>query len=53
MTEIHPDQANNSQQKDSFKNGKIYFTKQAERKFFFILTLAMLVWGILTKIEMF
>ena len=33
-----------------FAEGKLYFDKKTERTVFFILTLAMLLWGILTKI---
>jgi hypothetical protein len=32
-----------------YENGRFYFTKQAERSFYFILTLIMLVAGILYK----
>lgn len=32
------------------EKGRIYFSKDTERKVFFALTLAMLVWGIFTKI---
>jgi hypothetical protein len=35
------------------KNGKIYFSKKAERKFFFVLTLIMLLWGVFTKLGLF
>jgi hypothetical protein len=31
------------------ENGRVYFSKQTERKVFFILTLAMLAWGVLSK----
>ncbi|MFH1138119.1 MAG: hypothetical protein V1816_18770 [Pseudomonadota bacterium] len=31
-------------------DGKIYFDKKSERNVFFVLTLAMLLWGILTKV---
>jgi hypothetical protein len=32
-----------------YENGRFYFTKMAERKFYFVLTLIMLVAGILYK----
>lgn len=32
-----------------YKDGRFYFTKEAERSFYFILTLIMLVAGILYK----
>ena len=35
------------------KPGRIYFTKQTERKVFFILTLLMLVYGIFAKMGYF
>jgi hypothetical protein len=28
------------------ENGKTYFSKQTERRIFFFMTLAMLVWGV-------
>lgn len=36
-----------------FENGMLYFTKQAERKFFFIMTLVMLLAGVLAKAGLF
>lgn len=32
-----------------YKDGRFYFTKEAERSFYFVLTLIMLVAGILYK----
>ena len=32
------------------KDGKLYFSKALERKLFFVLTLAMMLLGLLTKI---
>ena len=32
-----------------YKNGKIYYSKDAEKKLFFILTIMMLLAGILVK----
>ncbi len=36
-----------------YKNGKIYFSKETERKFFFILTVIMLLVGFFAKIGLF
>ena len=36
-----------------YENGKIYFSREVERKFFFILTLIMLFAGLLVKIGLF
>lgn len=36
-----------------YKEGKFYFTKEAERTFFFILTIIMLTAGILFKLGIF
>ena len=48
-------QENSENQKKSFcyKDGRFYFTKQAERSFFFVLTLIMLVAGVLYKTGIF
>lgn len=32
------------------EKGVIYFSKQTERRIFFVLTLLMLIWGIVDKI---
>ncbi len=32
-----------------YENGRVYFTKETERAFYFVLTLVMLVAGILYK----
>ena len=32
-----------------YSKGVTYFTKKTERTLFFVLTLIMLIWGILTK----
>lgn len=34
----------------AYVNGKLYFDKRLERNLFFILSLAMLLWGAVTKI---
>jgi len=36
-----------------YKHGRIYFTKEGERRFYFFLTLVMLISGILYKIGIF
>ncbi|UCE54440.1 MAG: hypothetical protein JSV31_03070 [Desulfobacterales bacterium] len=33
-----------------YENGKVYFSAKAERKLFFVLTLAMLLYGALAKL---
>ena len=38
-------QGSNGKQRIRFENGKIYFTREMERKFFFILTMIMLLAG--------
>lgn len=35
------------------RDGRIYFSEKAERKFYFILTMALLVCGILVKAGLF
>jgi hypothetical protein len=37
----------------SHKNGVTYFDRKAERKFFFVLTLVMLLLGVLAKLGLF
>ena len=36
-----------------YKNGKMYFTREMERKFYFILTILMLLLGLLAKTGLF
>lgn len=36
-----------------YADGKIFFTKETERKFYFVLTLIMLLYGILSKADLF
>ncbi|MBW2655900.1 MAG: hypothetical protein JRC91_13550 [Deltaproteobacteria bacterium] len=36
--------------KTILKNGKLFFTKETERKFFFFMTIIMLVMGIVVKL---
>jgi len=43
----------NHKNKMCYQDGRFYFTKQAERTFYFILTMVMLVAGMLDKIVMF
>ena len=33
-----------------YRNGRLYFTKEFERKLFFVLTVIMMLWGALAKI---
>lgn len=33
------------------RKGKTYFSKKTERRFFFVLTVMMLLWGILVKLN--
>jgi len=36
-----------------YRDGKIYFSKEAERKFYFFLTILMLLLGLLAKAGLF
>ncbi|MCK5783421.1 MAG: hypothetical protein KAH06_03175 [Desulfobacterales bacterium] len=36
-----------------YDNGKFYYSKETERKFYFVLTIIMLLFGILTKLGIF
>lgn len=36
-----------------YKDGKIYFNREMERKFYFILTILMLLLGLLAKVGLF
>lgn len=36
----------------TFENGKLYFSTKAERLFFFIITVLMLVYGFLIKLRL-
>ena len=42
-----------SQKMIQYKSGKTYFSRQVERKFFFILTIIMLLLGLLAKAGLF
>lgn len=53
MTASSPRQKPEREKKRFYLNGRLYFSKNSERKFFFFLTLAMLLWGILVKLELF
>ncbi len=44
------EKGNNDAWKTLFKNGTIKFSKEAERKFFFYMTIIMLLAGIFVKI---
>jgi len=37
------------QKRVQYKNGKVYFSRETERKFFFILTIVMLLLGLIAK----
>jgi len=41
---------NTESKKTMLKNGKLLFTKETERKFFFFMTIFMLVMGIVVKL---
>jgi hypothetical protein len=43
----------NHKNKIYYQDGRFYFTRQAERTFYFILTMVMLVAGMLYKIGIF
>jgi len=53
MTHPPPQKGLEPNKKRFYKNGKLYFSKKTERNFFFYLTLVMLLWGILAKLELF
>ena len=42
-----------SPKKIQYRDGKFYFSRRAERKFYFILTLLMMVLGLLAKTGLF
>lgn len=46
-------QVENKKKSICYRNGRFYFTKQAERSFFFVLTIIMLVAGIFYKTGIF
>ena len=46
---LHMNQIDKKNQKPLFKNGILFFSKEAERKFFFILTMIMLILGLVYK----
>jgi hypothetical protein len=41
------------QKRFQYKNGKIFFSREMERKFYFILTILMLLVGLLAKVGLF
>ncbi|GBC60553.1 hypothetical protein DENIS_1510 [Desulfonema ishimotonii] len=53
MDEIQGKQKGNLSKYMTVRDGRIYFTRDAERNFYFILTLIMMVAGILYKLGLF
>jgi hypothetical protein len=53
MTNRDQDQNGDQQKFLFYRNGKIYFSKNTERNFFFVMTALMLVLGILAKMDFF
>jgi hypothetical protein len=49
MKETHQQKNSISKKKYCYRDGRFYFTKEAERSFYFILTLIMLAAGVLYK----
>lgn len=49
MNELYRQKIGTAKKSLYYKDGRFYFTKEAERSFYFILTLIMLVVGILYK----
>ncbi|MBU4425552.1 MAG: hypothetical protein L6406_12090 [Desulfobacterales bacterium] len=49
MERIDEDKAVNQKKTLFYSKGVTYFSKKAERTFFFILTIIMLIWGIFAK----
>ncbi len=50
MEKIRVSMAPQEKKKQRFEDGRIYFSRAAERKFFFSLTVIMLVLGLLFKL---
>ncbi len=53
MNDQSQKQGENLKKSICYKDGRFYFTKQAERSFFFVLTIIMLVVGVFYKIGIF
>ncbi|MBL0715427.1 MAG: hypothetical protein JJV98_17195 [Desulfosarcina sp.] len=53
MGEPNQGHADKREERMLYSNGKIYFRKEGERRFYFLLTIAILVAGILYKIGLF
>ena len=49
MNELYRQKTETVKKSFCYKDGRFYFTKEAERSFYFVLTLIMLVAGILYK----
>lgn len=50
MNEHHLEKIGTVKKSLCYKDGRFYFTKEAERTFYFILTLLMLVTGVVYKL---
>ena len=53
VNQDHHDYKRESRKMIKYKNGKIYFSKETERAFYFILTILMLLLGLLAKAGLF
>ena len=53
MTNQDHNQDGDQQKLLFYRNGKIYFSKNTERNFFFVMSLLMLVLGVLAKMDFF
>ena len=49
MNQNHHGNKTETKKMIQYKNGKIYFSKETERAFYFILTILMLLLGLLAK----
>ncbi|MCD6585471.1 MAG: hypothetical protein J7K96_06905 [Desulfobacteraceae bacterium] len=49
MNDQFQKQGENQKKSICYRDGRFYFTKQAERTFFFVMTIIMLVAGVLYK----
>jgi len=50
MNEQHLENNRAAKKSLCYKDGRLYFTKEVERTFYFILTLSMLIGGVVHKI---
>jgi len=53
MKARHHDKTNDQKSSLISINGKIYFTKELERRFYFFMTIIMLILGLLAKTGLF